>query len=317
MIQTILKRSLWVLAAACALLSCSPKTLPPASAPSAGNAAKVVAALHDPASKHVVVVSHRGDWRNYPENSLGAIESVIRMGVDVVEIDLKLTKDSVLVLSHDQTCNRMTTGKGDISTMTYDSLATFNLKTAHNVAIPGTRIATFQEALEVCKDRIVINVDQGYQYYDLVVKLTDALDMTDQILIKGKNAREVVAREMAGSRMMYMPIIDIQKPKGKELFGEYETWYAQTGEKPLAYEVCFSELDKEVEDCCRKVVEQGSKLWINTLWASLCGGYNDDVAFEGNPDEIYGKILDLGTSIIQTDRPELLINWLQRQGRRK
>lgn len=307
----MLKRILWILAAACTLLSCRQNSSEPTS-----KAEQVIAALNDPASKYVVVVCHRGDWRNYPENSLGAIESVIRMGADIVEIDLKLTKDSVLVLSHDYTCNRMTTGKGDISSMTYDSLATFNLKTAHNVAIPGTRITTFQEALEVCKDRIVINVDQGFKYYDLVVKLTDSLDMTDQVLIKGKKAREVVAQEMEGSRMMYMPIIDIQKPKGKELFGQYEDWYAQTGEKPLAYEVCFSSLDEEVEECCRKVVAQQSKLWVNTLWASLCGGYDDDAAFEGNPDEIYGKILDLGTSIIQTDRPELLIGWLKKQGRR-
>ena len=311
MFKTMLKRILWILAAACTLLSCRQNSSEPTS-----KAEQVIAALNDPASKYVVVVCHRGDWRNYPENSLGAIESVIRMGADIVEIDLKLTKDSVLVLSHDYTCNRMTTGKGDISTMTYDSLATFNLKTAHNVVIPGTRITTFQEALEMCKDRIVINVDQGFKYYDLVVKLTDSLDMTDQVLIKGKKAREVVASEMEGSRMMYMPIIDIQKPKGKELFGQYEDWYAQTGEKPLAYEVCFSSLDEEVEECCRKVVAQQSKLWVNTLWASLCGGYDDDAAFEGNPDEIYGKILDLGTSIIQTDRPELLIGWLKKQGRR-
>lgn len=311
MFKTMLKRILWILAAACTLLSCRQNSSEPTS-----KAEQVIAALNDPASKYVVVVCHRGDWRNYPENSLGAIESVIRMGADIVELDLKLTKDSVLVLSHDYTCNRMTTGKGDISTMTYDSLATFNLKTAHNVTIPGTRITTFREALEVCKDRIVINVDQGFKYYDLVVKLTDSLDMTDQVLIKGKKAREVVAKEMEGSRMMYMPIIDIQKPKGKELFGQYEDWYAQTGEKPLAYEVCFSSLDEEVEECCRKVVAQQSKLWVNTLWASLCGGYDDDAAFEGNPDEIYGKILDLGTSIIQTDRPELLIGWLKKQGRR-
>ena len=307
-----MKRILWILAVAGAVLSsCTSKSSEPAN-----KAEQVLAALNDPASRYVVVVCHRGDWRNYPENSLGAIESVIRMGADIVEIDLKLTKDSVLVLSHDHTCNRMTTGKGDISTMTYDSLATFNLKTAHNVAIPGTRITTLQEALEACKDRIVINVDQGYQYYNLVVKLTDALDMTDQILIKGKKAREVVAREMEGSRMMYMPIIDIQKPKGKDLFAQYEDWYAQTGEKPLAYEVCFSELNEEVEACCQKVIAQGSKLWINTLWASLCGGYEDDAAFEGDPDKVYGKILDLGTSIIQTDRPELLIGWLKKQGRR-
>jgi glycerophosphoryl diester phosphodiesterase len=116
--------------------------------------------------------------------------------------------------------------------------------------------------------------------------------------------------------MMYMPIIDCQKPKGQALFEQYEHWYAQTGEKPLAYEVCFSELDDEARACCRKVVEQGAKLWLNTLWASLCGGYDDDAAFNGNPDEVYGTILDLGASMIQTDRPQLLIEWLKKQGRR-
>ena len=283
----------------------------------ANHAEKVMAEIHNPNSKYVIVACHRGDWRNYPENSIGAIESVIRMGADIVEIDLKLTKDSVLVLSHDKTCNRMTTGKGDISTMTYDSLATFNLKTAHNVRIPGTRIVTLREALEVCKDRIVINVDQGYKYYDLVVAMTDELGMSDQILIKGSKPRKTVAADMAGSKMMYMPIINCLQPKGKKLFKEYEGWYAETGEKPLAYEVCFNNLNDEAIDCCKKVVAQGSKLWVNTLWASLCGGYDDDAAFNGDPDKVYGKILSLGTSMIQTDRPEFLIGWLEKQGRRK
>ena len=283
----------------------------------ANKAQKVIAEIHNPNSKYVVVASHRGDWRNYPENSIGAIESVIRMGVDIVEIDLKLTKDSVLVLSHDRTCTRMTTGKGDISKMTYDSLMTFNLKTAHNVRLPGTHITTLREALEVCKDRIAINVDQGYQYYDLVVAMTDELGMSDQILIKGSKPRDVVARDMEGSKMMYMPIINILQDKGKKLFQEYDGWYRQTGEAPLAYEVCFNEITPEVEACCKRVVEQGSKLWVNTLWGSLCGGYDDDSAFNGDIDAVYGKILSLGTSMIQTDRPEMLIKWLEKKGRRK
>ena len=54
---------------------------------------KALAALHDPSSKYVVVAAHRGDWRGYPENSIQAIESCIRMGVDMMELDLKLTKD--------------------------------------------------------------------------------------------------------------------------------------------------------------------------------------------------------------------------------
>ena len=86
-----MKRILWILAVAGAVLSsCTSKSSEPAN-----KAEQVIAALNDPASRYVVVACHRGDWRNYPENSLGAIESVIRMGADIVEIDLKLTKDSV------------------------------------------------------------------------------------------------------------------------------------------------------------------------------------------------------------------------------
>lgn len=276
---------------------------------------KILAALHDPASPYVVVVAHRGDWRNYPENSIPAIESVIRMGVDVMELDLKLTKDSVLVLSHDRTCDRMTTGKGLISTMTYDSLMTFNLRTAHNVKLPGTHIATLREALAVCKDRIVVNVDQGYEYYDQVLAITEEMGVTDQILIKGKRPLREVADKMAAHphNMMYMPIIDIQKPQGADLFSQY----MEAGEVPLAYEVCFSELDDTARDCAARVVAQGSKLWINTLWASLNGGYDDDRAFEAeDPGEVYDVILDLGASIIQTDRPQLLIQYLESKGRR-
>ena len=75
-------------------------------------AERVVSEIHNPASKKVLVACHRGDWRNWPENSLAAIESVIGMGADIVEIDLALTSDSVLVVCHDRTLNRTTTGKG-------------------------------------------------------------------------------------------------------------------------------------------------------------------------------------------------------------
>ena len=51
----------------------------------ATRAEKLLAEIHNPASDYVMVISHRGDWRNYPENSIPAIESVIRMGVDLVE----------------------------------------------------------------------------------------------------------------------------------------------------------------------------------------------------------------------------------------
>ena len=281
--------------------------------PTAANRAEaIVAEIHNPSSRKVLVASHRGDWRNYPENSIPAIESVIRMGVDIMEFDLKLTKDSVLVLCHDHTIDRTTSGKGRVRDITYDSIRRCKLRRAHNVVTDSLRMPTLREALKACKDRIVVNIDQGYEYYDLVLAVTEELGVTEQILIKGKRAPEIVAAKFAEHprNMMYMPIIDILKPQGKALFAEYR----EKGIVPLAYEICWDRPAPEVEACMRKVIAGGSKLWVNSLWPSLCGGLCDDAAFEGDPAAVYGKLVDMGATMIQTDRPELLISYLRSRG---
>ena len=81
---------------------------------------QIRADLLNPDCQRVLVASHRADWRGWPENSIPAIESVIRMGVDMMELDLKMTKDSVLVLCHDWTLDRTTTGHGPVSEYSYE-----------------------------------------------------------------------------------------------------------------------------------------------------------------------------------------------------
>ena len=296
------------IAAICCMASCKE------AAPQYANRAEMIAAqIHNPNSKYVVVACHRGDWRNYPENSIPAIESIIRMGADIMELDLKLTKDSVLVLSHDWTIDRCTTGKGRVSDYTLDELKQFRLRRAHGVATDSLHICTLREALECCKDRICVNVDQGYEYYDMVLAITEELGVTDQILIKGKHSVASVAEKMAAHEhnMMYMPIIDIQKAQGQKLFQEY----LDTKTVPLAYEVCWKKLTPEVSDCFKKVVESGSKLWVNTIWGSLCGYLDDDKALDcGDPAEVYDQVIALGASMIQTDRPEQLLDYLRKKG---
>ena len=296
------------IAAICCMASCKE------AAPQYANRAEMIAAqIHNPNSKYVVVACHRGDWRNYPENSIPAIESIIRMGADIMELDLKLTKDSVLVLSHDWTIDRCTTGKGRVSDYTLDELKQFRLRRAHGVATDSLHICTLREALECCKDRICVNVDQGYEYYDMVLAITEELGVTDQILIKGKHSVASVAEKMAAHEhnMMYMPIIDIQKEQGQKLFQEY----MDTKTVPLAYEVCWKKLTPEVSDCFKKVVASGSKLWVNTIWGSLCGYLDDDKALDcGDPAEVYDQVIALGASMIQTDRPEQLLDYLRKKG---
>lgn len=285
--------------------------------PKYANRAEAIAAqMHNPDSKYVVVACHRGDWRNFPENSAMAIESIIKMGADIMELDLKMTKDSVLVLSHDRTIDRCTTGKGKVSDYTYDELMQFNLKRAHGVKSDTTHILTLEQALAICKDRICVNVDQGYEFYDQVLEITERLGVTDQILIKGKRAIDVVAEHEARyeHNMMYMPIVDVQKEAGIALYNSY----MERGVVPLAYEVCWQSEDGTFERVCKEIIGQGSKVWVNTIWASLCGGNgnDDDAAYLAeDPGEVYKRYLDNGVSMIQTDRPELLIGYLTKMGR--
>ena len=277
---------------------------------------KILYEINNPESKYIVVASHRGDWRNFPENSIPAIESVIRMGVDIMELDVKMTKDSVLILMHDKTIDRMTNGKGLVSDITYDSLMTFNMRRAHNIVTDTLKVPTLREALLCCKDRILVNVDHAYPYYEQIVKLTEELGVAEQVLMKSKSSIDKVNEdtEKYGSKMMYMPVIDVNKPKGKKLFAEY----LEKGVVPMAFELCWQQPGEEIDECVKQVRQMGSKIWVNTIWASLCGGYgnDDDAAFVAeNPAQVYEQYIDMGVSMIQTDRPEMLIDYLRSIGR--
>ena len=271
---------------------------------------RIISEINDPTSKSVLVVVHRGDWRNHPENSLAAIQSAIDMKADVVEVDLKLTKDSVLVLCHDQTIDRTTEGTGKVSDFTLDSLKSFKLKFADGT-ISEHSIPTLEEALLVAKDQIVVNLDHAYWLYDQALEVTEKLGVTNQILMKGNSPKSVVEEKLAQyeNNFMYMPIVNICTEPGKEL---YES-YISDDNQPVAYEVCWPQMDDSVKQSMVQIIEKGSKLWVNTLWPSLNGGLCDDAA-KDNPEDIYGQIVGLGATMVQTDRPALLIEYLRSQG---
>lgn len=312
MIMKTLVKFLFALAVLAAVLSCTQSN----ELQYATRAEKILAEINDPESDYVAVISHRGDWRNYPENSIPAIESVIRMGADMVEIDVSMTRDSVLVLCHDNTIDRTTNGKGRVSDITYDSLMTFNLKRANNVVTDTLKMPTLKEALLCCKDRILVNVDKAYNYYDQVIALTEELGVTGQVLMKGKSSVGKVREDMAkhDTNLLYMPVIDINKPSGQALFAEYQ----EKGVVPMAYEVCWTRPGRELDECVAAIHSTGSKLWVNTLWPSLCGGpgNDDDAAFAAaDPGDVYGRYMEMGVSMIQTDRPAMLLDYLRSVGR--
>ena len=274
--------------------------------------------LRNPKSDYVFVIAHRGDWRNFPENSLEAIESAIQMGVDIVELDVHRTADGELVVCHDKTIDRTTNGKGKISELTLDYIRTRNLRAGHKI-VTRFKMPTLEEALDVCKDRILINIDKGINYYDQILEMLVKRNMVDQVIIKSSKSAEAMKEFFSKNdkNMLYMPIINYNTKswgKHEQLFNDYLT----TDLPFIAFEMCFNSTLPNEKKVFNKVLKSGKRLWINSLWNSLCGGKEldlEDDAAVGNEDKTYGKILADGTSMIQTDRPALLIKYLESKGR--
>jgi glycerophosphoryl diester phosphodiesterase len=65
-----------------------------------------------------LVIAHRGDSAHRPENTLASFASALEVGADLVEFDVQLTRDGAVVVLHDPSLERTTTGRGDVRAMT-------------------------------------------------------------------------------------------------------------------------------------------------------------------------------------------------------
>ena len=68
------------------------------------------------------ICAHRGDVEVTPENTISAFLSAVRKGAQQIEFDVALTKDGKLVVMHDSTVDRTTSGKGRVSDLTFDEI---------------------------------------------------------------------------------------------------------------------------------------------------------------------------------------------------
>jgi glycerophosphoryl diester phosphodiesterase len=113
------------------------------------------------AADRVLVHGHRGARGVMPENTLPAFEYAIHEGVDVLELDLAVTRDNVLVVSHDSLLNPVIckdAPKGTpIRTLTlaelkqYDCGALKNPQFPRQTPVPGTKIPTLDEVFDLAK----------------------------------------------------------------------------------------------------------------------------------------------------------------------
>jgi len=264
-------------------------------------------------SNYVMIFAHRGDWRNAPaENSLLAYQRCIDEGIDGIEIDLQMTRDGVLVVMHDETLDRTTTGKGKVCDYTLEELKNLYLLSPIGV-VTRQRIPTFEEVLELAKGRILILVDKWLKIKDLVIETAKRHNCLSQIVLRS-SLSSFKFQEKVGSlpnEIIYIPVL-VCKGKGdleklNDIINNYTI--------PIA-SFSFIRDDFEILKQIPLLKKKGYRIWLNSLWGKFNGGHDDELGFI-DVSNSYEWLINSGANIIFSDNPLRLRDYLKNINKRK
>ncbi|BCG95035.1 glycerophosphodiester phosphodiesterase family protein [Mesorhizobium sp. 131-2-1] len=288
---------------------------------------------------HVMVAAHRAGGMQsgktlYPENSLAAVEASIALGAEIVEVDIRRSKDGEFVVMHDSWLDRTTNCKGEVVDYTVAELKKCRLVLEGTGAVTNEPVSTLREMLLATRDRILINLDNKLDVAALAGMIAVARDlgMADQVIVKENlwNQERIdtvkAAIDAIGGGFQFMPIIAddaVRDAAFAEKVGrvfspgaiELINWRAGAETLTETGGPLFSSRMRA------SAVRGGWHIWadtyaiVNKPGGFLSGGRGDELAVAASlPRETWGFWAERGATIIQTDEPKAAIGWLAANG---
>ena len=238
----------------------------------------------------IMVCAHRATEAGYPENSLSAIQNAINLGIEMVEIDIRETKEGELVLMHDATITRTTTGSGNVSSYTLQEIRQFSLKKADG-SLTNEKIPTLKEVFDLARGKIYINLDLDEKApFAKVYPLAKQYGMLKQVMFYTKNNTSIRSMLTTNADLLVLPYIDDEAE-----FNSFSNvtlgivHYSDTSFNPT--------LVKKASD---KSISVYANVYVNT---------NTTPQSDGN--FLLDKFITLKGSVAQTDHPEYIKTYLQ------
>lgn len=229
----------------------------------------------------IMITAHRGMAAGVPENSLAAIRQSIRDGVEIIEIDVRRTKDNQLIIMHDQTVDRTTTGSGMVEEMTWEEMKDFRL--LHDGVPTKEPILTFEEALRAGNGKVIFDLDLKTERIDLVMEVVEEQEAQWSVVFFDSDW-EVLEQVQARHPDWYLMPRAYDVEMAKEAYEKFKPWAIHVDPSFASAEL--SEYFQE-----RKVY-----VWINALG-------DVDRALEAGDINPLRELLKTKPSIIQTDHP--------------
>jgi glycerophosphoryl diester phosphodiesterase len=102
-------------------------------------------------------VAHRGHSIALPENTLEAYRKAIELGIEMIECDVNITRDGKLVMMHDATLDRTTSGTGRVSAVTWDEIQRLDAGGKFKPEFAGLRVPSTEETLLLYKEAGILS----------------------------------------------------------------------------------------------------------------------------------------------------------------
>ena len=171
----------------------------------------------------VEIIGHRGAAELEPENTIRSIIKAIECEANFVEVDIRRTKDGVLIAMHDETVDRTTNGTGKVSELTFEEIRKLD-------AGKGEKVPTIEEILDVTKGKVKLILElkeKGYE--DQVIELIKSKNMINDVIVVSFHAnairriKELEPRITTGYLFMKSPFqaLEIAKSCGAKILGAY------------------------------------------------------------------------------------------------
>lgn len=234
-----------------------------------------------------MVSAHRGGpYPGFPENAIETFANVLKFTPAIIELDVAMTKDSVLVLMHDDNLERTTTGKGKVNEVTFEYIQTLFLED-NDGNLTDFKIPTLKEALIWSNQKALLTVDikRSVPYEKIVTEVRETKSEAHAALITYSFEAAKKLNRMDPELMLSVTIRN-----------EEEIQRLEDAGIPWSRVIAFTGVAERTPEFNRALHEKGVFTILGVLG-------NLDKSAEARGDELYVGFIENGADILATDRP--------------
>lgn len=252
------------------------------------NTAELIDFFRHTINRSPLISAHRGGSRpGFPENCMATFENTLQYTPAIFEIDPHITKDSIVVLMHDATLDRTTTGTGKVCDYTWDELKKLKLKD-YNGDVTPYGIPLLEDVLKWGKGKTIFVLDDKDVPHRMVAELVKKLNAFAGILMTVRNAD--IAREFykLDERFLFEAyVFDMEDVEQFEAAGiPWTHVMAYIGSKDIAANTAIYE----------ELNSRGVKGMVS-------GAPSLDKVYLSGKEDVYQNIFKHGADVIETDLP--------------